>query len=393
VAARLAAQGLAARAYHAGLKDENRSEVQEWFFATANPIVVATIAFGMGIDKSNIRYIYHYNLPKSLENYAQEIGRAGRDGEPALCEMFPCLDDLQTLENFAYGDTPTPRAVESFVQEIFGQPPTFDVSYYELSGRHDIRLLVVRTLLTYLELAGYLEGGTPFYSGYKLKALRTSREILGQFEGERREFLTQLFRQFRSARIWMHVDAEAAARALGSTRDRIIRALDYLAEQGWIELEADGVRNRYQIVRQPENLRELAQTLHGRTLQREQQELARLHQVLELVRHPGCQVVSLGQHFGDERAEPCGHCTWCLSKGQPLTLPSRPSTEIDEGIIPQAAAVRAKNAAILAEPQVLARFLCGLTSPALTKAKLTSHPLFGALSDAPFAEVLRRVGE
>ena len=81
-------------------------------------IVVATIAFGMGIDKADIRYVYHYNPPKSLENYAQEIGRAGRDGRPSTCEMFFCPEDLNVLENFAYGDTPTLAAVEQLVRRF-----------------------------------------------------------------------------------------------------------------------------------------------------------------------------------------------------------------------------------------------------------------------------------
>src|SRR5690606_10327164 len=67
VAERLAAEGLPARAYHAGMKDEERAAVQDWFMQHGEAIVVATIAFGMGIDKANIRYVYHYNMPKSLE--------------------------------------------------------------------------------------------------------------------------------------------------------------------------------------------------------------------------------------------------------------------------------------------------------------------------------------
>ena len=74
IASYLSTSGLPAKSYHAGMKDEHRAAVQDWFIASENGIVVATIAFGMGIDKSNIRYVYHYNLPKSLENYSQEIG-------------------------------------------------------------------------------------------------------------------------------------------------------------------------------------------------------------------------------------------------------------------------------------------------------------------------------
>ena len=153
LADRLAAAGWPARPYHAGMEDADRAEIQDWFLASDRGIVVATIAFGMGIDKADVRYVYHYNPPKSLENYAQEVGRAGRDGRPSMCEMFFCPDDLNVLENFVYGDTPAAGAVESLVSEVFANAAEFDVSEYELSGAHDIRITVVRTLLTYLELA------------------------------------------------------------------------------------------------------------------------------------------------------------------------------------------------------------------------------------------------
>jgi ATP-dependent DNA helicase RecQ len=386
VAAQLASLGFDARAYHAGMEDEERATVQDWFFSTGNPIVVATIAFGMGIDKSNIRYVYHYNLPKSLENYAQEIGRAGRDGLASTCEMLIDLADLQVLENFAYGDTPTLHAVEQFVAEIFSLPTSLDVSFFELSNRHDIRQLVVRTLLTYLELEGYLAGGTPFYSSYKVRALISSAEILARFQGERRDFLQKLFGQFRKAVTWMTVDVPAAAIAIGSTRDRIIRALDYLAEQGWIELQTLGVRNRYERLRTPSNLQQLSAFLFEKVTQREQSEITRLHQVVEFIEYDGCQVARLGQHFGEEEAGRCGHCNWCLRDSQRVTLPPRQVKSVEPSIWTEAKALQERYE-ILREPRVLTRFLCGLTSPALTKNKLTRLPLFGQCSEVPFQAV------
>ena len=72
------------------METEDRNAVQDAFMASERMIVVATIAFGMGIDKADIRYIYHYNLPKGMESYVQEIGRAGRDGRESICELLAC---------------------------------------------------------------------------------------------------------------------------------------------------------------------------------------------------------------------------------------------------------------------------------------------------------------
>jgi len=383
--------GSTARPYHAGMKDEERAEVQDWFLQSDTAIVVATIAFGMGIDKPNIRAITHFNLPKSLENYSQEIGRAGRDGQPSNCEMFVCPDDLNTLENFIYGDTPSLESVRGLLAEVFAQGEDFDVSLYDLSYNHDIRQLVVGTLMTYLELDGYLEGGTPMYARYRFLPKKPSREIESHFQGERREFLHQVFRQVKPGREWMHLDVELAARAIGSNRERIVRALGYLEGQGWIEVKVEGVRHRYRCLKRPADPDELAETLYLRGLEREGREAERLGQVLELAAHDGCQASRLGEHFGEPLAAPCGHCGVCLDGPAALDELEREEAPIDPGIWEEAQRVRAEHADPLADPRAFARFLCGLTSPRIIRAKLMRHQLFGALANVPFAEILARV--
>ena len=104
VAAFLSERGYRALAYHAGLSAETRKENQEIFMAEDGVVMVATIAFGMGIDKPDVRFVFHLNLPGSMEAYYQEIGRAGRDGNPAEVQLLYGLDDIRMRRQFISQD-------------------------------------------------------------------------------------------------------------------------------------------------------------------------------------------------------------------------------------------------------------------------------------------------
>ncbi len=386
VAAALAAAGLPARAYHAGMDGEERAAVQEWFMGTEAGIVVATIAFGMGIDKADIRLVCHYNLPKSLENYSQEIGRAGRDGEPARCESFGDFSDAATLLNFTFGDTPDPAAAGALVAAILAQPAQFDVSPYDLSQEYDLRPLVVGTLLTYLELAGVMEATAPFYSAYQIEILRPLGEIVGQFDGERAAFVRDLLGMATKAKRWHHLDLAAAVERLPAPRERIVRALGYLEERGDLRLQVTGFRQGYRRGAATPDPARLQADVVARFEKRERQDVERMEKVLELFGGEGCLVRRLLQHFGEELARDCGHCGRCAGErptplaGERVQVALPPARALDE--------LRRAHPKALGTPRQFARFLCGITSPRTSQAKLGRHALFGSLGDAPFPSVL-----
>jgi ATP-dependent DNA helicase RecQ len=392
VASLLAAAGLPARPYHAGMSAEERVAVQDWWTESDRNVVVATIAFGMGIDKADVRYVYHCNLPKGLESYSQEIGRAGRDGAPSVCELFACPDDVPTLENFAFGDTPTWEALTALCDEVFANEvgAEFAVAEYELSTRHDVRPLVLKTVLTYLELDGLLRQGTPFYAGYSLRPTGESLDdVFAAFDPPRADFLRRLVATGKTGRTWTQIDPERAAAELGEERSRIVAALGYLEQRALVELKPADARQRYTVLARPESLEQVVAGLAERFDRREQAETQRIERVVSLVTHPGCQVEALIGYFGESRAKPCGHCSFCLS-GEPQRLPPPTSLPDIDSIVDAAAlaALQAMHPEALDLPRQRARFLCGLTSPATSRAKLTRDPLFGVLAEHRFADVL-----
>ena len=158
VTQQLQAQGLSASAYHAGMSDGLRVRAQEEFMAGRTQMIVATNAFGMGIDKADIRFVAHYQMPGSIEAYYQEIGRAGRDGLPSTCVLLFNYADKNTHDFFIEGSYPTAELVRDVYKALLSTKlKRIELSASEIAKRAGARNeMAVQSSLYLLERAGHI---------------------------------------------------------------------------------------------------------------------------------------------------------------------------------------------------------------------------------------------
>ncbi|MDZ7924588.1 MAG: helicase-related protein [Marinagarivorans sp.] len=390
----LAAQGVNAKAYHAGLENETRQAIQNGFMAGAISVVVATIAFGMGVDKADIRFVVHYDLPKSIENYSQEIGRAGRDNLPSRCVVLANLDGLQTVENFVYGDTPEFHSIQKVLKTIAEQTQNhqWELQLYGLSNHSNIRQLTLKTLLVQLELRGILTALYSYSAEHKIKLLHDKNTILQRFNGERADFIAAIFNAVRFKKIWGEMDFDALYKHYGGERKRALAALEYLHEKKLIDLQSSGLTEVYSVNTELLQQPALADELFQAFKQHEVAEITRIGYLVRFLESKTCLSFGLARYFDDANApEHCGHCSVC--RGRIAELTRTHTTDIPAPTL-IAAAQNIKNhlhtkGEKTVSHELIARFLAGISVPLFTRTKARQAGGFGLAETMRYEDILK----
>ena len=395
ITAMLQRLGFSARVYHAGCDPAERMAAQEAFMRNTTRIIVATIAFGMGVDKPDIRAVIHYQLPKCVEGYCQETGRAGRDGLPSRCELLASPEDTLALGNFIHGATPSPQGLRNLLDRLLrlaAPGKSFAVSPYELSLANDMREETVETVLAYLELAGVIERAGSYHDLLRVAPVRSLEHILTGRRGRERKLLAGLFGMASGYRGELRFPLTEMAAETGVSRQKIADLVEELAVAGEIRIVNRGLRVIYQTnPRWNGAVGPVAEEIARKFGNRARFEHGRIDSMADFVRTRRCRAVHLAEYFGIGNTGRCGACDRCRGE-PPVKFPNISGSVPDPDGWARMRALRDERHPSLGTPRQLARFLCGIPSPAATKAGLNARPEFGMWRDIPFANVLEYIG-
>jgi len=316
-----------AGSYHAGMEMESRKLVQDHFMEGTLPVVVATNAFGMGIDKADLRFVVHYDIPGSLEAYYQEVGRAGRDGKPATCLLLFNYADTFTQEFFIDGSYP-PRDMIERTYEVLCDIGTDEIemtqkALAERLGSTKSNEMAVSSCLKILEKAGHIERGSEGEHQARVTLRIESEELHRQVEGKskyQKEIVNYCLDVLDGSKDkTLLVDLDVMAENLNLATEQLRRHFSALHQAGSMEyrppFRGRGLKilSRVPISKLDINFQEIER--------RSLFERNKLRKMIDYAYTDQCLRRFILEYFGERiTRNSCDNCSNCLDEGETHTF-------------------------------------------------------------------------
>ncbi len=320
---RLVENDIKAVSYHAGMDASSRSWVQDQFLKDEARVVVATNAFGMGINKKDIRFVIHHDLPGTIEAYYQEAGRAGRDGKPSFCLLFYNQQDRYLREFFIKGDNPDPKIILEVYEFLLGRADSLVnpkdsilITYAEIGQNLSEQTpeMAIGTALKILERSGYISRPNEKTSNSFLKTKKPWSEVIESVSKRAKTQLEVVLgleeKYFNKLTEGWEFNPEEVAVVLGLKKDSILRTIKKLAESDLVEYQPPfrGTEIKLLKILQPEDLEIDFKALKEKA----SRSYEKLDEMEGYAYTLDCRQNYILKYFGDHHSPDCGKCDSCL---------------------------------------------------------------------------------
>ena len=327
VADLMVANGISADFYHAGLTDELRDKKQASWTIGETRVIVATNAFGMGIDKSEVRFVIHWDIPDSIENYFQESGRVGRDGKPAFAVLLYSPSDKSRLIDTIRKKFPAVEKIKDTYEALCnylqvplgsGKDNVFDFNMYDFVSKYRLPVIEAYNSLQFLQREGYMEFTEEINNPSRVHFI-VSRDDLYKFQVANESFdgfiklllrsYTGMFAEF------VPVNEETLSRKSAATRDTVYQ---YLVKLSTLKIISyiPGKKTALVIFTEERLVRKALMISPDNYLHVKEKYEVRLDKMIEYADSDGhCRSVYLLNYFGEE-SDRCGICDVCRERNE-----------------------------------------------------------------------------